>query len=126
MRASLRKASRQRRSSHYSSPMDSDNTIELLREFTTERDWGQFHSPENLAKSICIEAAELLECFQWSRTADVERVADELADVLTYSYLLADRIGKTPEDLIRMKLALSREKYPIESARGRSTKNDQF
>ena len=55
-----------------------------LREFVAERDWAQFHSPENLAKSVSIEAAELLECFQWNADGDVERVKTELADVLTY------------------------------------------
>jgi len=97
-----------------------------LREFVAERDWTQFHSSENLAKSISIEAAELLECFQWSSDADVERVRMELADVLTYCYLLADRLGLDAVEIIREKLALTREKYPIERARGRSTKYDQL
>lgn len=97
-----------------------------LREFVTERDWAQFHSPENLAKSISIEAAELLECFQWSADADDSRVHAELADVLTYCLLLADRLGVEPVDLVREKLAVTREKYPIDKARGRSAKYDQL
>jgi dCTP diphosphatase len=99
---------------------------QTLREFVAERDWSQFHTPENLAKSISIEAAELLECFQWDPSSDVARVQEELADVLTYCYLLADRIGSDPEELIRRKLATTREKYPVERARGRSTKYDQL
>ncbi len=89
-----------------------------------ERDWAQFHTPENLAKSIAIEAGELLECFQWGADADPDRVRRELADVLTYCFLLADRIGADPDRIVRDKLAVTREKYPVEKARGRSTKYD--
>ncbi|OII35223.1 nucleotide pyrophosphohydrolase [Curtobacterium sp. MMLR14_010] len=97
-----------------------------LREFVAERDWAQFHLPENLAKSISIEAAELLECFQWSAEADTDRVRAELADVLTYCHLLADRLGFDPTTIVREKLAVTREKYPADRARGRSTKYDQL
>jgi len=92
--------------------------------FVAERDWAQFHSPENLAKSISIESAELLECFQWNADADVSKVSEELADVLTYCLLLADRIGVDPTQIVRDKLAVTREKYPIDKARGRSAKYD--
>jgi len=92
--------------------------------FVVERDWGQFHTPENLAKSIAIEAGELLECFQWSADADVTRVRDELADVLTYCLLLADRLGLDPDQIVLDKLALTREKYPVDKARGSSAKYD--
>jgi NTP pyrophosphatase (non-canonical NTP hydrolase) len=95
-----------------------------LREFAVERDWGQFHTPENLAKSISIESAELLECFQWSGDFTPERVREELADVLTYCYLLADRLGVDPDQIILDKLAVTREKYPVERAFGRSDKYD--
>ncbi|RJT78035.1 nucleotide pyrophosphohydrolase [Arthrobacter cheniae] len=89
-----------------------------------ERDWAQFHTPENLAKSIVIEAGELLECFQWSADADDARVKEELADVLTYCVLLADRLGVEPDVIVLEKLEKTREKYPIEKARGRSAKYD--
>jgi dCTP diphosphatase len=92
--------------------------------FVSERDWAQFHSPENLAKSISIEAGELLECFQWGPDADQDRVQEELADVLTYCMILADRIGVDPNQIILDKLALTREKYPVEKARGSSAKYD--
>jgi dCTP diphosphatase len=95
-----------------------------LQAFVAERDWAQFHSPANLAKSISIEAAELLECFQWGDDADEARVREELADVLTYCLLLADRIGAEPNQIVREKLALTREKYPVEKAHGRSAKYD--
>ena len=100
--------------------------MELLREFVAEREWGQFHSPENLAKSISIEAAELLECFQWSADASNDRIEEELADVLTYCLLLADRIGADPVELIRSKLEVTREKYPVEKSRSRSMKYDRL
>jgi dCTP diphosphatase len=92
--------------------------------FVAERDWGQFHTPENLAKSISIEAAELLECFQWSSDFDEERAREELADVLTYGMLLAARLGVDPNRIILDKLAMTRKKYPVEKARGRSDKYD--
>lgn len=92
--------------------------------FVAERDWGQFHTPENLAKSIAIEAGELLECFQWNGDADIHRVREELADVLTYCILLADRIGAEPDQIVREKLVLTRQKYPVGKARGRSVKYD--
>lgn len=92
--------------------------------FVAEREWAQFHTPENLAKSIAIEAGELLECFQWNADADSERVQGELADVLTYCYMLAERIGVDPGQIILDKLALTREKYPVDKSRGRSTKYD--
>lgn len=97
-----------------------------LRTFAEERDWVQFHTPENLAKSISIEAAELLECFQWDPEADLDSVKEELADVLTYCFFLADRMGIDPEQIVLDKLAKTREKYPIDKARGRSTKYDQL
>lgn len=99
---------------------------DALRAFVAERDWSQFHTPENLAKSITIEAAELLECFQWNADATPERVREELADVLTYCYLLADRLGAEPAQLILDKLEETRAKYPADKARGRSEKYDRL
>jgi NTP pyrophosphatase (non-canonical NTP hydrolase) len=104
-----------------------DPTIrEALRSFIAERDWSQFHSPENLAKSISIEAGELLECYQWNADAETERVREELADVLTYCFLLADRIDADPAQLILDKLEVTRSKYPVDKARGRSEKYDEL
>ena len=91
-----------------------------------ERDWGKFHTPANLAKSISIEAGELLECFQWDESADAERVTEELADVLTYCYLLADKLGVTAEQIVLKKLEQTRSKYPVDRARGRSLKYDEL
>lgn len=97
-----------------------------LRAFVDERDWAQFHSPENLAKSVSIEAAELLECFQWAPDAPSERVTEELADVLTYCLLLADKLGVDADQIVLDKLEQTRRKYPAERSRGRSTKYDQL
>lgn len=91
-------------------------------EFTKERDWDQFHSPENLAKSIAIESGELLECFQWNSNYDKAEVCEELADVVNYSILLADKLGVKLEDIVMEKLEKNRKKYPVEKAKGKSTK----
>ncbi|KAF2731004.1 hypothetical protein EJ04DRAFT_499394 [Polyplosphaeria fusca] len=99
---------------------------DALVAFAAERDWEQFHTPENLAKSIAIEAGELLECFQWSADAEPKRVREELADVLTYCHLLAIRIGANPDQLVLDKLEVTRKKYPVETARGVSTKYDKL
>jgi len=96
-----------------------------LRHFMQERDWEKFHSPENLAKSISIEAGELLECFQWGE-ADIDAAKLELADVLTYCLLLADRLQVEPLDIVREKLAITRSKYPVEKSRGRSDKYNKL
>jgi dCTP diphosphatase len=96
-----------------------------LRAFVAERDWAQFHTASNLAKSVSIEAAELLECFQWSEEADEARVLEELADVLTYCLLLADKLGADPAELVLRKLEVTRQKYPVEVARGSITKYDR-
>jgi dCTP diphosphatase len=103
-----------------------DDAKDALRRLVAERDWAQFHTPENLAKSISIEAAELLELFQWSSDADESRVREELADVLTYCLLLADSIGADPEQLVFEKLEQTRAKYPVDKARGRSEKYDRL
>ena len=106
--------------------MDKDQILEQLRRFVAERDWKQFHTPENLAKSISIEAAELLELFQWGSESDESNVKDELADVLTYCVLLADHFGLDPYDLVIEKLDKTKEKYPIEKSKGKSDKYDRL
>lgn len=102
-----------------------DSVLTALRNFAAERNWEQFHTPQNLAKSVSIEAAELLECFQWSDEADDERVREELADVLTYCLLLADRIGADPGELVLAKLEQTRRKYPVDLSKGSITKYDR-
>ncbi|MDD6240115.1 MAG: nucleotide pyrophosphohydrolase [Eubacteriales bacterium] len=100
---------------------------EELRAFNKERDWDQFHSPENLAKSIAIESGELLECFQWDgKNYSLEDVKGELADVLTYCYMLADKLNLDPIAIMEEKLAITKKKYPVEKSKGRSTKYDKL
>lgn len=106
--------------------MEQDEVIKALRELVKDRDWDQFHTPENLAKSISIEAAELLENYQWGNEANLSEVQDELADVLTYCLLLADKLGLDPNEIVLEKLAKTQQKYPVEKARGRSVKYDQL
>ena len=102
--------------------MPSPATLQALRDFAIERDWDQFHSPENLAKSISIEAAELLELFQWGQTPDQTRVEEELADVLTYCFQMATRLGVDIDEIVMSKLEKTRAKYPVELSKGRITK----
>lgn len=106
--------------------MNSGEIIKVLRAFVAEREWEQFHTPENLAKSISIEAAELLELFQWKNPQDSDQVKDELADVLTYCLLLADKYGLDPEEIVLSKLEKTKAKYPVEKARGKSDKYDRL
>lgn len=102
-----------------------DITSEII-EFNNARDWDKFHSPENLAKSIAIEAGELLECFQWGEAPNLEDVKMELADVLNYCLLLADKLKVKPDEILREKLRISAEKYPVAKAKGKALKYTQL
>ena len=100
-------------------------TIERIRKFTKDRDWDQFHTPGNLAKSISIEANELLECFQWSDTDyDLEHVKEELADVIVYCQDMLDRLGLDVDEIVMHKMAMNEAKYPVEKAKGSAAKYD--
>ena len=98
-------------------------TLDRIRKFTEDRDWDQFHTPSNLAKSIVIEAAELLECFQWSDTEfDLQSVKEELADFLVYSQNLLDKLGLDADEIVNMKMSQNEAKYPVEKAKGSAAK----
>lgn len=97
-------------------------TIQRVLKFTIEREWDQFHHPENLAKSISIESAELLECFQWSSEYDHDKVVDELADILNYCILMADKLDVDIEEIILNKIEKNEIKYPVDKAKGKSDK----
>ena len=105
-------------------------TIARIRKFRDDRDWKQFHNPKDLAVSICIEAAELLELFQWKTAEESarfaaenrERVSEEIADVAIYLVELADITGIDLAKAIDAKLEKNAQKYPVEKSRGRSTK----
>ena len=102
-------------------------TIDRIRKFSDERDWDQFHSPANLAKSIVIEAAELLECFQWNNEEyDLQHVKEELADVMVYCQNLLDKLGLDADEIINMKMTQNEAKYPVDKAKGKSDKYDQL
>lgn len=95
--------------------------------FVKERDWEKFHTPENLAKSISIEANELLECFQWDNdNFDLEAVKEELADVFNYCFQLASVLNFDITKIILDKMEKNRKKYPIEKAKGVSTKYNKL
>ena len=100
-----------------------EETVNRIRKFTEDRDWDQFHSPANLAKSIVIEAAELLECSQWSdENYDLQHVKEELADVIVYSQNLLDKLGLDADEIVNMKMSQNEAKYPVEKAKGKSDK----
>ena len=102
-------------------------TIDRIRRFTEDRDWDQFHSPSNLAKSISIEANELLECFQWSDTDyNIDEVKEELADVLVYCRNMLDKLGLDEDEIVNAKMSKNEAKYPVEKAKGSSKKYNQL
>ncbi len=106
-----------------------DKLNELLKRidtFNKERDWDQFHSPTNLSKSISIEAAELLECFQWSDEYNIERVEEELADVLNYCLQMCLVLNLDPIDIVNKKMDKNAIKYPVSKAKSSSKKYDEF
>ena len=103
--------------------MISKETETAVMDFVHERDWDQFHTPANLAKSICIEAAELLECYQWGddpRDGDEGHVTDELADVLTNCIQLADRLDLDMDRIIMYKLQRTADRYLVATSHGSS------
>lgn len=105
------------------------STIDTVLKFTAERDWDQFHSPANLAKSISIEAGELLECFQWDDDQykeNIGHVKEELADVLAYCIDLADKLDFDLDEIILDKMAQNARKYPVEKAKGTAKKYNQL
>ena len=98
-----------------------------IDKFVTDRDWRQFHTPSNLAKSISIEASELLECFQWSDTDyDLEHVKEELADVLNYCIQMSQVLNLDIVDILNDKMDKTEKKYPLEKSKGVSTKYDKL
>lgn len=99
---------------------------EKIEKFNEEREWDQFHSPENLAKSICIEAGELLECFQWNNEYDLDDVKEELADVLNYCIQMANKLSLDPKQIVLDKMEKTAKKYPVEKAKGKSIKYNKL
>ena len=103
------------------------DTVDRIRKFTKERDWEQFHTPANLAKSIAIEACELLECFQWSDTDfSMQHVKEELADVLVYCQNMLDKLELDADEIVNAKMDMNERKYPVDKAKGSSAKYTEF
>ena len=105
--------------------------LELLKQridkFNKDRDWDQFHTPSNLAKSISIEANELLECFQWNDTSfDIEHVKEELADVMNYCIQMSQVLDVDLIEIINQKIDKTEKKYPVDKAKGVSTKYNKL
>ncbi len=104
----------------------------LLTQFRDERDWSQFHDSKNLALALSIEAAEINELFLWKNSEeefnaiDNERLAEEVADVLAYTLLLADRLALEPAEIVKAKIEKNRSKYPAEKVRGSSKKYNEY
>ena len=104
-----------------------EETIQKILQFRDDRDWKQFHNPKDLAISISLEAAELLEIFQWSGAdldgrEKMDRIREELADVVNYCVLMADACGLDLDEIIRGKVKKNNEKYPVEKAYGSKEK----
>ena len=98
-----------------------------IDKFNKDRDWDQFHTPDNLAKSISIEAAELLECFQWSNYEfNKEAVLEELADVMNYCIQMSQVLDVDIIEIINKKMDKTEKKYPVDKAKGVSTKYDKL
>ena len=102
-------------------------TYDRLMKFRNDRDWSQFHTGENLAKSLVIEAGELLEVFQYSdKEKSVDKVKEELADVFMYAMLLADRYHLDIDQIINEKMDSNERKYPVEKVKGSSKKYNEY
>lgn len=102
-------------------------TIDRIRKFTEDRDWDKFHSPANLAKSISIEANELLECFQWDENNfNIEEVKEELADVIVYCRNMLDKLELDEDEIVNAKMMQNETKYPAGKARGRADKYNKL
>lgn len=103
---------------------------ELMKEiarFNEERDWDQFHTPNNLAKSIVIEANELLEHYQFSQNdEDISAIGEEIADVMSYCLMMCERLDLDPEEIIRDKMKKNALKYPADKVRGKNKKYDEY
>jgi len=107
---------------------DIQSLTETLLRFRNERDWEQFHNPKDLALAISIEAAELLENFLWKNPEDAnpEKVKEELADVLAFSFLLAEKYGFDVKEMVLEKIRKNAEKYPVDKAKGTAKKYDEL
>lgn len=107
---------------------ESEEIKRALLEFRNERDWEQFHNSKDLALAISIESAELLELFLWKKADEVnsEKVKEELADIFSFAYLLAEKYGFDVKEIVLQKIKINAEKYPVDKAKGVSKKYDEL
>lgn len=99
-----------------------EELIKRVIKFRDDRDWNKFHTPENLAKAISIESAELLENFLWDSNFDKEKVKEELADVMLYCVMMADNLDVDIVNIMNKKIDKNEKKYPVEKSKGNSKK----
>jgi NTP pyrophosphatase (non-canonical NTP hydrolase) len=107
---------------------ESEEIIQALLKFRNDRDWEQFHNSKDLALAISIESAELLELFLWKKAEDVntEKVKEELADIFSFAFLLAEKYGFDVREIVLNKIKTNGDKYPIDKAKGTSKKYDEL
>jgi NTP pyrophosphatase (non-canonical NTP hydrolase) len=107
---------------------ETEEIIQALLKFRNERDWEQFHNPKDLALAISIESAELLELFLWKNAEDAitEKVKEELADIFSFAFLLAEKYKFNVKELILDKIIINEEKYPVDKAKGTAKKYDEL
>lgn len=107
---------------------DFEQIFDALIRFRNERDWEQFHNPKDLSLAISIEASELLELFLWKKSeeADIEKIKDELADILSFSFLLADKYKFNIKEIVLNKIEKNAQKYPVDKSKGNAKKYDEL
>ena len=107
---------------------ETEEIIQALLKFRNERDWKQFHNPKDLALAISIEAGELLELFLWKNAEDAnkEKVKEELADIFSFAFLLAEKYEFDVKDIVLEKIKTNEKKYPVDKAKGTSKKYDEL
>lgn len=102
-----------------------EETIQRIRKFTADRDWDKYHTPNALAKTIAIEATELLECFQWNENGNIEKIKEELADVIVNCQNLVDKLGLHVDEVVNSKMDQNEKKYPVEKFKGIAKKYNE-
>ncbi len=107
---------------------ETEEITQALLKFRNERDWEQFHNPKDLALAISIESAELLELFLWKNAdeANADKVKEELSDIFSFAFLLAEKYGFDVKDIVLEKIKTNGEKYPVEKAKGTSKKYNEL
>lgn len=107
---------------------DIEQIQDALRRFNQERDWDQFHNGKDLAVGLSVEASELLEAFLWKKPEDasVEKIREELADVLNYAFQMADKYGLDVKEIMLDKILKNSEKYPVDKAKGSAKKYNEL